>query len=213
KQKHASGYDWESLKVRGITPFDFKKLNIRGIIFNTYIMATDGDSFYLIDQHAAHERIFFEKLFRQYSEREKAVQPLLIPFSVTVPPGIEDAQEDWMEMLMNYGFDLEEFGPRTYRVNGIPYFMELSEAEEFINAFTDSISDKTDFADSGQLEKIMQRSCKSAVKAGDVLSENETEALIKDLSNCMNPFSCPHGRPTFICMTKYEIEKMFKRIL
>ncbi len=212
-QKPAFGHDWESLKVKGITPFDFRELKIRGVIFNTYIIATDNDAFYLIDQHAAHERIFFEKLFRQFSESEKAVQPLLMPFVINVPYEFDEEENDWMQTLKNYGFELEEFGPRTYRVSGIPYFMELSEAEDFLNSFTDNISEKTDFTDSVQLEKIMQRSCKSAVKAGDVLSEKEVEALIKDLSNCRNPFSCPHGRPTFICMTKYEIEKMFKRVL
>ncbi|MBQ4596399.1 MAG: DNA mismatch repair protein MutL, partial [Firmicutes bacterium] len=94
----------------------------------------------------------------------------------------------------------------------IPAFMDLEEAETFLSDMFKELEDKPDLTNKKTLEKIITRSCKSAVKGGDRLDINEIDALIKDLKSCINPFSCPHGRPTFIRMTKYEIEKMFKRV-
>ena len=90
--------------------------------------------------------------------------------------------------------------------------MELREAEDFLTDFFKELGSRPDLTDRNVLEKIVMRSCKSAVKGGDVLTEAEIDGLIKDLSACVNPFSCPHGRPTFIRMTRYEIEKLFKRV-
>ena len=91
-------------------------------------------------------------------------------------------------------------------------FMELSEAEDFINQFIDNINERTNLSNSVVIDKLIMMSCKAAVKANDKLSDGEVKALINDLSSCINPFSCPHGRPTFIRLTRYEIEKMFKRV-
>lgn len=90
--------------------------------------------------------------------------------------------------------------------------MDMSEAEDFLLDFFREIEDKPDLTNKRTLERIIMRSCKSAVKGGDFLTDQEIQALIKDLSGCVNPFSCPHGRPTFIRMTKKEIEKLFKRV-
>ena len=110
------------------------------------------------------------------------------------------------------GYDIEFFGNNTYIVREIPAFMDISEAEAFLSDFFSALDDKPDLTDRRMLEKIIMKSCKSAVKGGDVLSFQEIDSLMKDLSSCVNPFSCPHGRPTFIRMTRYEIEKMFKRV-
>ena len=191
--------------------FDFRELHYMGALFDTYIMACDDDDFYLIDQHAAHERVFYEKLLHQYNEREKLSQQLLLPVNMNVSANITVTEDVWLEDVRSMGYDIEFFGSNTYIVREIPAFMELREAEDFLADFFKELESRPDLTDRNVLEKIIMRSCKSAVKGGDVLTETEIEGLIKDLSACVNPFSCPHGRPTFIRMTRHEIEKLFKR--
>lgn len=192
--------------------FDFRELHYMGALFNTYIMACNDDDFYLIDQHAAHERVFYEKLLRQYNEREKLSQQLLLPLNMNVSANVTVTEDVWIEDVRSMGYDIEFFGSNTYIVREIPAFMELREAEDFLTDFFKELGSRPDLTDRNVLEKIVMRSCKSAVKGGDVLTEAEIDGLIKDLSACVNPFSCPHGRPTFIRMTRYEIEKLFKRV-
>ncbi len=193
-------------------PFDFNELQCMGAIFHTYILAFDQDSFYLIDQHAAHERIFYEKLLAEYNRREKLQQTLLLPLNFNVSAQITATEEVWISEICSLGYDMEFFGDNTYLVREIPAFMELSEAESFLHDFFASLEDKPDLTNRITLEKLITRACKSAVKGGDSLTNEEIEALMKDLKNCINPFSCPHGRPTFVRMKKYEIEKLFKRV-
>ena len=114
--------------------------------------------------------------------------------------------------MKSIGYDIENFGGKTYIVRGIPAFMSLEEAEGFLKDMFSSLDEKPDLTNTKTLERIIMRSCKSAVKGGDLLKKEEIDALMADLKKCVNPFSCPHGRPTFIRMTKYEIEKMFKRV-
>ena len=195
-----------------LKPFDFSELEVTGVIFDTYITAVDGSNFYLIDQHAAHERIFYEKLVGEYESSEKARQPLLVPLIINVSLAVSENHFDWLDALTKMGFTIAEFGPGTYRITEIPMFMELSEAEDFVNQFIENITNSTNLSNKVVIDKLIMMSCKAAVKANDKLSPEEVKALIKDLSACVNPFSCPHGRPTFIRLTRYEIEKMFKRV-
>ncbi|MBR5516853.1 MAG: hypothetical protein IKU53_02675, partial [Firmicutes bacterium] len=195
-----------------LTPFDFDELTIKGALFNTYIMAVSGDNFYLIDQHAAHERIFYEKLVGEYEREEKTRQPILFPLIIDVDLKTKEEDEKWLSILNNMGFTIESFGQSSYRISEIPTFMELSEAENFISDFLDSITTTTNFRNSIVINKLIMKSCKSAIKANDHLEKEEIDALIKDLKNCINPFSCPHGRPTFIKLSRYEIERLFKRV-
>ena len=195
-----------------LTPFDFDDLTIKGALFNTYIMAVDGDNFFLIDQHAAHERIFYEKLVGEYENEEKTRQPILFPLIIDVDLKTKEEDAKWLQILNNMGFTIEAFGQNSYRISEIPTFMELTEAEDFINDFVDSITSTTNFRNSIVINKLIMKSCKSAIKANDHLEKEEIDALIKDLKNCINPFSCPHGRPTFIKLSRYEIERLFKRV-
>lgn len=195
-----------------LKPFDFSELEVTGVIFDTYITAVDGSNFYLIDQHAAHERIFYEKLVSEYESSEKARQPLLVPLIINVSLAVSENHFDWLDALTKMGFTIAEFGPGTYRITEIPMFMELSEAEDFVNQFIENITNSINLSNKVVIDKLIMMSCKAAVKANDKLSPEEVKALIKDLSSCVNPFSCPHGRPTFIRLTRYEIEKMFKRV-
>ena len=193
-------------------PFDFSQLEVTGVIFDTYITAVDESNFYLIDQHAAQERIFYEKLVGEYESAEKVRQPLLVPLIINVSLSVSENRFDWLDALSRMGFTINEFGPGTFRITEIPMFMELSEAEDFINQFIENINESTNLSNSVVIDKMIMMSCKAAVKANDKLSQGEVKALINDLSSCINPFSCPHGRPTFIRLTRYEIEKMFKRV-
>ena len=193
-------------------PLDLGALTVMGAVFGTYIIAADDEDMYMIDQHAAHERIFYEKLLSQYNSAEKTSQQLMIPMNIGVPANVAAVEETWIGDVVRMGYDIEFFGNNTYIVRTIPAFMDMREAEIFLNDFFSALDDRPDITDRGTLDKIVMRSCKSAVKAGDRLAAEEADALMKQLSGCINPFSCPHGRPTFIRLTKREIEKMFKRI-
>ena len=192
--------------------FDFRKLRYMGVVFDTYIIASGDDELYLIDQHAAHERVFYERLLAQYNSADKMTQQLIMPVNISVAANVASCEDMWLEDVRAMGYELEFFGNNTYIVRGVPAFMELSEAEAFMSDFFKAVEERPDLTDRRVLEKIITRSCKSAVKGGDVLSDAEIRRLIDDLSSCDNPFSCPHGRPTFIRMTRYELEKMFKRV-
>lgn len=195
-----------------IKPFDISRLNHIGTLFDTYIMAVDEDNFYMIDQHAAHERVFYERLLEIYNNEEKARQTLLMPLNFNVSAQIAATENLWIGHVASLGYDIEFFGNNTYLVREIPAYMDMEEAEAFLSDMFKELEDKPDLTNKKTLEKIITRSCKSAVKGKDHLEAAEIEGLLKDLKNCINPFSCPHGRPTFIRMTKYDIEKLFKRV-
>ena len=191
-------------------PFEFTGLTVRGSVFATYIIAEDDSDMYLIDQHAAHERIFYEKLIKQFETEEKLHQPVLMPVIFSLPVTVTD--EQWLNVLSDMGYTIEHFGERIYRITEIPMFMGISEAEDFVKDFISSINEETDLKSQKTLDTIASKACKSAVKANDNLSDIEITQLIKDLAGCDNPFSCPHGRPTFIKLGKYQIERMFRRV-
>ena len=200
------------ISVPAMQPFDFSVLQVTGVIFRTYITAVDDKNFYLIDQHAAHERIFYEKLVGEYENSYKAKQTLMIPLLIPVSLSANANKFDWLQALIQMGFTIEDFGDNTYRVSEIPMFMDLTEAEDFIKNFIENIHQSTDLSNRVVIDKLITMSCKAAVKAHDVLKPEEITTLIRTLAKCRNPFSCPHGRPTFIKLTEYEIEKMFKRV-
>ncbi|MBQ8590372.1 MAG: hypothetical protein IJ486_07980 [Firmicutes bacterium] len=202
----------KAVAAEPVIRMDFTKLQVTGTLFNTYITATDGQFFYLIDQHAAHERVFYEQLLAQYQMEEKPAQLLMIPVVKEVTPAIQALAEQWLDVLRGYGFTVEEFGQRSYVVKAIPMMMEQSEAADFLDYFFDNIEEGFRVKDQKRIDQIIMRSCKQAVKANDVLKPEEITGLLRQLSTMENPFSCPHGRPTFIKFSKYEIEKMFKRV-
>ncbi|MCQ2554480.1 MAG: DNA mismatch repair endonuclease MutL [Clostridia bacterium] len=199
------------LKSPLLRPFEFDDLKIKGAIFDTYIEATDENTFYLIDQHAAQERIFYEKLVSSYDSEKKDRQQMLFPLIINVSLSNAENESRWLEPLSEMGFSISEFGNGTYRISEIPMFMELSEAEDFINTFIDNAAVNNDMKNTVVIDKLIMMSCKAAIKAHDRLSLEEMQALINDLKLCRNPYSCPHGRPTVIRFTQYEIERMFKR--
>ena len=191
-------------------PFSFDELEYRGYLFDTYIVMQSRDTVYLFDQHAAHERVFYEKFTDHYLRGEKNTQPVLSPLTINVSADVYYMSRDWLAPLEQAGYDIEDFGAETFVIRGIPSYMELSEADAFARSYLealDEVSGRNDIV----IDKLIMKSCKSAVKAGEHLSPIEIRDLISKLAACANPYCCPHGRPTFIRYTKYEIERSFRR--
>ena len=183
-------------------PFDISEIRSIGTIFATYILGVSDDTFYMIDQHAAHERIFYEKLTKEFYGQQKASQTIALPIKVDVSHTVKNRESEWIGFLKNIGFEIDEFGPKNYAVKAFPMYMNYEEAEAFLSDFFDSLDEPGAFRDSRTANKIITKACKSAVKANDRLDPAEVSQLIRDLSAAANPFSCPHGRPTIIKMTK-----------
>ncbi|MBR2779628.1 MAG: DNA mismatch repair endonuclease MutL [Firmicutes bacterium] len=205
-------YDYAPSQQESVPhPFEIDELEPIGILFNEYILCSGGDAFYMIDQHAAHERVFYEQFVDSFYSGETAGQVLLEPLTLTAGFSAGSQAEDWLGFLRAGGFRIEEFGPRTYIVREIPAYMDLKEAEDFLADFTEEAEKAGSFRDQRRIDRIITKACKSAVKANDRLSSAEVRHLLGDLAACRNPFSCPHGRPTVIRMTHAEIDRLFKR--
>jgi len=178
---------------------------------DTYIVTIDGADLVLIDQHAAHERIIYDRL----SEKRPldASQPLLVPETLELSPKENAALEENLEYLRSLGFDLEVFGNNSYILRAVPAVSARSNAKQMLS---DLVSELMELGRSGKLEEKKERirklvACHSAVKAGDKLSSIEINGLIKDLYATANPTTCPHGRPTMVRITEAELEKRFGR--
>ncbi|HKK95823.1 MAG TPA: DNA mismatch repair endonuclease MutL [Anaerovoracaceae bacterium] len=193
-------------------PFEFNDLKIAGYILSTYIVVEDTDeNTYFIDQHAAHERIFYEKLIGNYLSDEKLSQPILTPIVLETSNAMDGLRDEILNVINKMGFDIGEFGNNSYIIREIPGNMTLNEAENFVNTFIDNVIDGETMDNKVVIDKIITKSCKNAVKGNNKLSEMEQNELLDVLSKCINPFNCPHGRPTFIKLSKYDIEKAFHR--
>ena len=200
-----------AIKAPNVQTFDFDSLVYKGYLFDTYIIMQSTDIAYLIDQHAAHERIMYERFITVYNDSEHVSQPMLMPFSIETSSDVYAAERFWMDDLARLGFDIDDFGNNTFIVRGIPTYMDRGEAELFIHTYIEDPESRSDRGNTTVIDKLIMRSCKAAVKGNNKLSTMEIEELIKQLSNCVNPFSCPHGRPTFIRFTLSEISHAFKR--
>lgn len=200
-----------AIKAPNVQTFDFDSLVYKGYLFDTYIIMQSADIAYLIDQHAAHERIMYERFITVYNNSEHVSQPMLMPFSIETSSDVYAAERFWMDDLARLGFDIDDFGNNTFIVRGIPTYMDRGEAELFIHTYIEDPESRSDRGNTTVIDKLIMRSCKAAVKGNNKLSTMEIEELIKQLSNCVNPFSCPHGRPTFIRFTLSEISHAFKR--
>ena len=184
-----------------------------GIVFNTYIILEMGKEMYILDQHAAHERIMYEKVKKNYySEKSKDSQMLLLPDVITLSHKEMDIAKDNMKMFEQAGFSLEEFGENTIKLIGVPTVcIDLDTKELFLETL-DEINTVARTAKQEKEEKFIATvACKAAVKANMALDKKEVEALMDKLLELPNPFTCPHGRPTVIKMTKYDIERKFAR--
>lgn len=190
-----------------------KEMIPRGIVYSTYIIAENEDGMYIIDQHAAAERINYEKVLKSLKEK-------VIPIDLLIPVKIELTTNEFLiiknhlQTLQQYGFLAEEFGTNTIIIRSHPNWIEEDIAEECIRKVVDIIISKENFDfDQFVWRMASTMACRMSVKANDYLSYDDQVWLLNALRNCENPFTCPHGRPTIITYTKYDLEKLFKRSL
>ena len=191
----------------------FHNYKIIGQIFRTYWMVEQGDCVYLIDQHAAHERILYENLMNQFRQETVISQRLVSPVMLRLTPMETQILKDNRELLERFGFGFEAFGSDTFGLNAVPVLLKEPSGVGFFTEILDAISDGTvsNVYDT-KILAVATMACKAAVKGHDRLSIQEAESLISQLLKLENPFTCPHGRPTIIELTRYELEKKFKRI-
>lgn len=192
----------------------FPDLRVIGQFSKTYILAEYLDTLYIIDQHAAHEKILYEKYVKDIESNEIIVQQLLIPCIIDLSLDDYECYKENTEVFTNSGFVIEEFGGNTIALKEVPYFLGKLDAKNFLLSIIDNLknlgSGKTVEV---KLNKIATMACKAAVKANDYLTQIEMEKLISDLRYIDNPFNCPHGRPIIIKFTEYELDKKFRRIV
>lgn len=194
---------------------DEKLLNTRiaGILFKTYILLEnqrDGIT-YLVDQHAAHERVNYEKFLHMYLNSEITSQILLKPEIIELNQIEYDKILNYLELFTELGFKIEDFGDKSVVLREVPMIFGLPTYVNFIRDIIDSLDKEISSNYEADLYKIMKKACKASVKAGDDLSDLEIKSLIKDLKNCENPYTCPHGRPTVVEVSKHTISKLFLR--
>lgn len=187
---------------------------IIGQVFDTYWLVQFEDKLFIIDQHAAHEKVLYEKFVQRMKDRDFAAQALYPPLIVSLNMQEEEVLKENMEIFAHMGFEIEHFGGKEYTISTVPEeLFGLSDTEMFIEIL-DNLSEegKKKNVDS-IMDRIATMACKAAVKGNNRLSFEEAKALIDELLALENPYNCPHGRPTIISMSKYELEKKFKRIV
>ncbi len=191
-----------------------KQARIIGQAFKTYWFIELENQLYIIDQHAAHEKVLYESTMKRLKEKETISQQLCPPIILTLSLREEEAIKTHQEFLSMLGFEIEPFGGKEYAVSAVPSDMFGLAGERLLIEFIDDLVEEISRGTPDViLEKIASLSCKAAVKGNYNLSVEEANELLKQLLTLQNPFHCPHGRPIIISMTKYELEKKFKRVL
>jgi len=184
-------------------------LRVLGQLMNSYIVAEGPDGLHLIDQHAAHERILFEEVRQQRSQREMEVQGLLEPLTFEVSPRQTEVLRSHFEDLSEFGFSIEPFGDRTYLVRSVPHLLDNKDWAGTLRELLDSFSGEA----SGNWEEKIATSiaCHSAVRSGQALTDDEMRELVRQLEQTANPHTCPHGRPTMLHLSSGQLRKDFGR--
>ena len=193
--------------------YRIKEMIPRGIVYSTYIVAENEDGMYIIDQHAAAERINYEKVLKALKS-DVVVIDLLVPIKIELPLHEYLIVKNNFDILEKYGFRAEEFGINTILIRSHPNWIMDDIAEECIHKVIDIIATKGNFDfDQFVWRMAATMACRMSIKANDYISYDDQVWLLNELRKCENPFTCPHGRPTIITYTKYDLEKLFKRSL
>ena len=188
---------------------DFKVI---GTILNTYIVLEKGTSMYLLDQHAAHEKVLYEEYMTKFKSQSIDMQMLLDPIVIELSSVDMLDVEKNLNLFMKFGFEIEIFGDNHIMVRGVPNIFGVAQSEKFIFQIIDNIGDLESSYDL-KMDKIASMSCRAAIKANDKIHFDEIHSLLSKMEKCENPYTCPHGRPSMVEISKKEIEKMFKRIM
>ena len=187
-------------------------LRLIGQIGAAYLVAEGPDGLYLIDQHAAHERVLFEKLMSQHDQKRIPSQALLTPATVTLSQASSQLLVSQLPILKHFGFEVEEFGPSTFQVRAMPFLFAGSDPVAALRVAVEDFEEDEVPLQNEVERKLAARVCKRmAVKAGQILSPEEQRALLNDLENCESPRTCPHGRPTMIHLSVEMLERQFGR--
>ena len=191
-----------------------KRHKLIGQVFDTYWLVEFDEKLFIIDQHAAHEKVYYERFMEKYRNRQQTTQMVTPPVIVTLTLQEETVLNQHKSCFEEAGFVIEQFGGRDYAISGVPGNLYGIADRTLFTEILDGLMDvggRT--SPESVLEKIASMSCKAAVKGNNRLSIQEADHLIGELLTLENPYNCPHGRPTIISMTKYELEKKFKRIV
>lgn len=204
----------ELFEEKLLAPESREHIRLVGQIFDTYWLAQFGDNFYIIDQHAAHEKVYYERLVKSFREKTVDSQYLNPPLIVTLNLQEENILKENQKYFSQFGFEIEEFGGKEYRISAVPATLYGFSEEALFLEMLDQLSgsgekDAIDIFAS----RLATMACKAAVKGNHAMSAKEAEKLIDELLTLDNPYHCPHGRPTIISMTRTELEKKFKRIV
>lgn len=228
EEEHLPSYDFlnkeiedeDDIEIDNISYFsesskEIKSYQYIGTIFKTYniFQSLKEDKIILMDQHAAHERINFEKFLNLYKKKEVASQQLISPILITVTSEEMDLYKKFSNMFYDLGFEVDAFSNDTLIIRGLPEILEIPKTGDLFTNILDRLNDDINsFDDSEIINKIISMSCKASVKSGDFMSNLELEGLLQQLLQCENPLTCPHGRPTIIEVSKNELEKLFLRV-
>lgn len=187
---------------------------IIGQLFDTYWLIEFEDKFYMMDQHAAHEKVLYERFMKRLANKQMDSQMIMPPVILSVNMREQQVLVENMDIFKSLGYEIEEFGGNEYKVMGMPSNLPKVDCKQLLIDMLDNLVDDSNRNTPEIItERIASMSCKAAVKGNNRLSMQEAKELMKELMEADNPYNCPHGRPTLIMMTKYEIEKKFKRIL
>lgn len=190
------------------------KVRLVGTVFNTYILVEEDDCLYFIDQHAGHERLLYDRLVKQLESRDLEIQSMLVPYVFTVNAQEELFIEEIIPNLASIGFNIEPFGAKSYRVVSVPYLLSSIDIKTFLNDLLIDMRNLKAITIKDILnDEIASRACKSAVKGGDALADDEIKKLLSAFVSSGSKLLCPHGRPVVIKLPQKEIEKWFKRIV
>ncbi len=193
---------------------DMLSSQIIGKAFNTFVIMESGDNLYFIDQHAAHERLLFDKYVKQIKDKNISCQPLLIPYTINVNSAEEQFLLDNLEMLKSLGFEIYEFGNLSFRITAIPSSLPNLNVENFFKNFLSNLNNYKQLKNIDLIrDELAETACKHAVKGGDDLDKEELIKLVKDVGNGDVTLQCPHGRPFVVKFTRREIDKWFRRIV
>jgi len=194
--------------------YRIKQMHPIGIIHKTFIVAENEAGMYLIDQHAAAERINYEKFMKELSREDKHTTDLLVPIKIEYPKDEFLKIKEYLDVLKDIGVYLEEFGDHTFLVRRHPTFIYKGREKDSIEKIITILLDKGTFSKEKFIEKTATTlACRLSIKANDYISLDEAAYLLDTLRTCENPFTCPHGRPTIITYSNYELERLFKRVM
>ena len=214
REKQTPPQQLELFEEKLLAPESRSQIDLIGQIFDTYWLVQFEDNFYIIDQHAAHEKVYYERMVKQFREHSIDSQYLNPPLIVALSMQEEEVLKANMNYFEQFGFEIENFGGREYRISAVPSNLYgLTEEELFLEMLDNLASDNSKDTLDIFAARLATMACKAAVKGNHAMSHQEAEKLIDELLTLENPYHCPHGRPTIIAMTRTELEKKFKRIV